>query len=322
MTFISSLFFTIGAYIMVFRHGLAKRLANLNDKMLAPAWVRKPFCLCIIARVIAWQFALSPVSKSQQVLALANVRRMTGPESQVNHIRLWSEKKLKEKLLYMNDEQIIAQLNDCARELKCYMQENLSSDCPTILAPLHMTSDVLASVMCGFISPRQTLVISTHREGSLGSNEADSLKKMGVNLVSLNPEFTSDSSLRRVLRSVKAQHSQLVIFADAPSEVTLMLTGKQMRTYDCRIFGRPAHLHAGLNELARLSQSQVVFFGLYAEKGHLRLAIFGHAQADELPMRTPAFIEDALQNYPEAWLLWYTPSFYYFNNVRANKLER
>ena len=94
-----------------------------------------------------------------------------------------------------------------------------------------------------------------------------------------------------------------------------------MRTCDCSLFGRPAHLHSGLNELARLSQSQVVFFGLYSDHGHLRLAIFGHSPSDELPSRTPAIIEQALRDYPQAWLLWYSPSFFYFNNVNTSSHE-
>lgn len=322
MTFISSLIFSIDAFKMAWRQRLAKWFAECNYKMLAPAWVRKPFFLRIIAKMIEWHFSLSPACRSQHVLALSNARRMTGSVQHVNHMRLWSEKKLKEMLLYMNDEQTLAQLRECARELEVYMRINLSSDKPIILSPLHMISDVLASVMCGFISASETLVISTHKDDTLGSNETASLKKMGVNLVRLDPEFTDTSALKRLLRNVKARTSQLVIFADAPSEITLSLTGKQMRTYDCPLFGRPAHLHSGLSELARLSQSQVVFFGLYSERGRLRLAIFGHAQAEELPSLTPIIIEQALQNFPQAWLLWYTPSFFYFNNLNSSSYEK
>lgn len=321
MTFISSLFYTIDAFKMAWRQRLAKWFAEWNYKMLAPTWVRKPIFLFFITKAIEWHFALSPVCRSQHVLALANARRITKSEPHVNHIRLWSEKKLKEMLLYMNDEQTIAQLRDCAHELETYMQANLSNDKPIIFSPLHMISDVLASVMCGFISANETLVISTHKDDTLGGNEAASLNKMGVNLVKLDPEFTDTLALRHLLRNVKARTSQLVIFADAPSEITLTLTGKQMRTYDCPLFGRPAHLHSGLNELARLSQSQVVFFGLYSERGCLRLAIFGHAQPEELPSRTPSIIEQALQQFPQAWLLWYTPSFFYFNNLNTSRYE-
>ncbi|MBO1042286.1 hypothetical protein [Brucella pituitosa] len=321
MIFISSMIFTADAFKLAWRQRFAKCLAGWKYKMLAPAWVRKPFFLCIIAKAIEWYFALSPGCRSQHVLALANARRMTGNDHHVNHMRLWSEKKLMEMLLYMNDEQIIAQLRECSRELEEYMQLNLSCDKPIIFSPLHMISDVLASVMCGFISPNETVVISTHKEDTLGSNEDASLKKMGVNLVRLDPEFITPSALRRLIRNVQARTSQLVIFADAPSEITLTLTGKKMRTYDCLLFGRPAHLHSGLNDLARLSQSQVVFFGLHFERGRLRLAIFGHSQAEDLPSRTPMIIEQALQAIPQAWLLWYTPSFFYFNNLNTNRYE-
>ena len=212
MTFISSLSFSIDAFRLAWRQRWTTLFSRWNDKMLTPAWVRKPFFLRIIATVMGGYFALSPACRSQQVLARANARRATGSEHGVNHVRLWAEKKLREMLLYINDERTVAELRDCARELEDYMQTRFASDTPIILSPLHMTSDVLASVMCGLISARETLVISTHKDDTLGRNEAASLDKMGVNLVRLDPTLTDGSALRRLLRNVKAQTSQLVIF--------------------------------------------------------------------------------------------------------------
>jgi len=306
---------------MEWRQRLEKWLMVWRYKMLTPAWTRKPFFLRFIVKIVEWRFSLSPACRSQQVLAQANARRMTGDMNHIDHIHLWSEKKVKEMLLYINDEQIVAQLCDCAQELKEYIQKSIPDNNPIIFSPLHMVSDVLASVMCGFVSPCETLVISTHKDNTLGNSEDESLKNMGVNLVRLDPETTDGPALRRLLRNVKRRDSQLVIFADSPPEITLALTGKQMRTYNCNLFGRPAHLHSGLCELARLSQSQVVFFGLHTENGRLRLAIFGHARADDLPLRAPAFIEQALQRYPQEWLLWYTPSLFYFNDLNTSHYE-
>lgn len=313
MRFITSLNFTAEVLMTAWRQSAAKCFAEWKHGILVHPWGRKRFFLRIISKMIECNFALSAECRSRHVLACANARRMTGEDRPLDSMRLWSDKQLKETLLYMNDEQIISQLHECARELDAYIRLNLSGEKPVILSPLHMTSDVLASVMCGFLSPKETVVISTHQDDTLGTNEAGSLTKMGVNLIKIDPELADAAALRRLIRNVKAGTSQLVIFADAPLEVTLALTGKQMRTYDCSLFGRPAHLHSGLNELARLSQSQVVFFGLYCERSRLRLAIFGHSQAEELPARTPMIIEHALHSFPQAWLLWHTPSFFYFN---------
>jgi hypothetical protein len=295
-----------------------KWLTACGFALLNLSWSRSPIFLKIVAKCIELNFLRSPACRSQQRYAINNVYSALGKSYKVNHNRLWAEKKLKETLLYLNNEHIIGQLRRCADELECYLRENVNDERPVILSPLHMVSDVLASVMCGFTSPQETLVISTHKDDALGSGEDASLHRMGIRLKKLDPARVDSTTLRRALRAVKDKKSKLVIFADAPAEITLTLTGKQMRTYDCLLFNRPAHLHSGLNELARLSDARVVFFGLYCRSGRLHLKIFGLAEASELPMLVPAFVEQALKSYPESWLLWYSPSLFYFNNLMSS----
>lgn len=243
-----------------------------------------------------------------------NIKRILGEGYSTNHSLLWSVKKNMDKCLYLNDEKIIFELRKCALQLEEGIKDIENKEKPVILAPMHMVSDVLVSVMCGFISSKETLVISTHKDDLLGINEEQSLNNMGVNLKKIDPAEINTGSLRTVIRSVKTQETYLVIFPDAPPEVTLSLTGKSMRTMDCTLFGKPARLHSGLKELARLCNAQVIFFGLSHQGNALSLTVFGVADAKELSYRTPYFIEKALRAHSKDWLLWYTPSFFYFND--------
>lgn len=275
--------------------------------------LRLPALSGVLVRLLATRMRLKSGCRTQQLRAEINVRRTAGDTCQVSYYRQWSEKRLLDNALYHNDTRLLAQLHACGAELTDYLRLHTDPNRPVILSPLHMVSDVLASVLCALINPGETLVISTHADDTLGNNEAQSLEAMGVRLKKLNPLASDGPALKALLRKVRSRQSQLVIFADAPPEVTLRLTRKAMRCDEYLLFGRPARLHAGVSELARLSNAQVVFFGLHQQHRRLQLACFGVADASNLKHVLPHVIEQALCRHPESWLLWHSPSFFYFN---------
>lgn len=252
-------------------------------------------------------------NRQRQMLATHNYRRVTGQSARLNRSALWVEKALRDSLFYHGDKKTIAQLQQCAEALNSAINQLDDSPRPVILAPFHMVSDVLAGIVCGLLPGSGVSIISTHLDGAVGPHESEALQRNKVKMSLVDPGGISSAELKKLIRDIRAQRCRLVIYPDAPPEVTWHLTRKHMRSEDCHLFNRPARIHSGLSELAKLSDAQVLFFGLVRHQGRLKLRVYGVAQPDEVAVQLPRVLETALLNDPQDWLLWHTPSFYYFH---------
>lgn len=260
-----------------------------------------------------WYIRSRPRNRPRQLLAKNNYCRVTGQHAELNRSALWAEKALRDSLFYHGDKKTVAQLQQCAEALDSAINQLGDSPRPVILAPLHMVSDVLAGIVCGLLPGNGVRIISTHLDGAVGPRESEALRRSKVKMSLVDPGSISSSDLKKIIRDIRGQRCRLVIFPDAPPEVTWHLTGKHMRSEDCQLFDRPARIHSGLSELAKLSDAQVLFFGLVRRQGRLKLRVYGVAQPDEVTVQLPRMLETALLTDPQDWLLWHTPSLYYFH---------
>lgn len=290
---------------------------EMSNYLLSKCFIRK-FALRL-SFLIHPILSFNPLNKMMQTYTDINVSSSIKQSNiHVKHNLVWLEKKILEKCLYMNDEWLTDELKKCAEMLDKKIRAIFDENTPIILAPMHMVSDVLVSVMCGYLSnsSKKTVVISTHETNKLGNDENSSLINLGVNLIKIDPALIQGSELKRVVRDVNKRKINLLIFPDAPPEVTLSLTNKTMRTFRCNLFNKPAKIHSGIKDLARLSNASVIVFGLSYECHKLTLNVYGTASSINLDCQLPLLIEKALKKNPCEWLLWYTPSFFSFDDNR------
>lgn len=59
----------------------------------------------------------------------------------------------------------------------------------------------------------------------------------------------------------------MIIFPDIPADYTVQTPEAQSGKISCRLFGRPAKLHSGVQRFSRIVSAQVVFYHLYYQHG-------------------------------------------------------
>lgn len=180
-----------------------------------------------------------------------------------------------------------------------------------VLTPLHMVSDRLSALLCAGLRTQPTWVVSSFRAGDVGPHEARATA--GLPLHHLHPSALEGSAVRDVIRHCRQGTGQLVVFPDIPPEATQHLFNRTMRSVPARLFGRDARLHCGLADLARLIDTPLVYFSLQVVKHRLQLKVLGLVHASAVATTGASLIERGLREHPEQWLLWNSPSFFYFH---------
>lgn len=227
---------------------------------------------------------------------------------------IWLRKHLFDYHLGRRNPILLAQLEQCADTINQYIL-TMDQNHPVILAPMHFVSDLVVGVMSSMVSPRRAIIISTHEDDALCENEDEVLRLLNISMKKSNPLHIKISELKSLIRSVKQRKENFIIYPDALPEVTYQLTQKNMKTFKCHLFKREAKLHYGIVELARMCDAQVLFYGIYydKEKQKINVDIYGESSHQELEVNAPKFIEGAILKHPEDWMLWSSPSFFYFN---------
>lgn len=226
---------------------------------------------------------------------------------------LWKKKYHLEKAIYFHRAKKVAELRACAQKLERVAAEIRLSGRPVIFAPLHTLSDVTSVLVVGSMRGHATAISSHGQCDLLGPREAESLIGLKINLKQLDPLAMSSREFKASIQSIKENRTNFILFPDILPEITFRLNRKSMRTYDCTLFGRPAKLHSGLNDIARLSGATALFFCLIEKDGRLDLDILAPVPAAQLTEEAPRVIEAAIRKHAKYWLLWHSPSLFYFN---------
>lgn len=231
------------------------------------------------------------------------------------HLTLWAKKRCLEKAFYFHNKSLLREVKMCAVKLQAQVEVLRATGTPVIFAPMHTISDMLAAMVCGFVTPGNLAIISSHKTNSLGPDEAAGYAALNMTLVKFHPVDSNPVVLKQILRSVKNHSTNLLVYPDVLPEVTERVFKKSMRTTDCKMFDRPAKIHSGLSELSRMAGATVIFFCLFERDGKLDIDILDQVQFAHVPEATPNIIQRAITSYPYVWLLWHSPSFFYFNSA-------
>ena len=240
---------------------------------------------------------------------------MRSPKTR-SHFRQLRRAAALDQALYFCNPSLLRELRACAAVLQQRADALRQAGHAVVFAPLHFESDMLAAIVCAMVSPGTATVISVHRPQEYGPDEAARMREGGYQLDQFNPSAPAHEIGGRfpaLLRAVKRHAVNLVIFPDALPEFTVPITGKSMRTRSSCVFGQPAALHCGLDEMARLAHATAIYFYLYSAQGQIKLHLLGEASHEQIPQMTTAAIETALKRDPHAWILWHWPSLFFFN---------
>lgn len=300
------------------RSGLHACARCARDTVMAPLLRHLPYRLLLAgARAIDVVPQHRRDARRRAAFAGLNLYQAAGrARAGAGHARLWRHKIVLEAALYFRNRTLIQELEDCARQLAEALRREGAAGQPVILAPLHMHSDLLATLMCARACAGPVAVITAHDASTVTASDEALLKRHGgIEIRLLNPLDHGAGELLAFLRAVRNGAGTLVAFPDAPPEATQRLFERAMRTYDCRMFGHPARVHRGLPELARLTGARVLFVCLTRRGGRFHADVAACVPADRVGERMPDIIERAILARPHEWLFWHTPSLFSFNSA-------
>lgn len=209
-------------------------------------------------------------------------------------------------------QQVQLQISRCAEQLRRQAQAIVEAGEPLILAPLHMTSDVVSVIVASMASSLQTTVVVSSN-ASQWNEQARALGKVDVDYCSVESDTKAIGlNLATACMDVAEKKRALVVFADMVSDYTFHHSEVVQDKFPCQLFGRPAYLHRGLIRLAKVTKARILFFYLHYNQG-LEIRVFPEVEYRHAQTLMPQIIEQAITESPEDWLLWHQHCLYFLN---------
>ena len=258
-------------------------------------------------RLIGWQY------RGRTAVATQNYRCLVGAEGRIDTAWIATRRQLLEMgATWGQHPLVLAQMQACTRELDTVVAPLAAQKTPIVLAPLHCVSDILAAMVgAGVGVGKASVVVSSSAESyTLASRN---MGGVALSYCSIHQDNTSlAGSLMALMNSVSEGRENMIIFPDIPADYTAQTHEAQSGKIHCRLFGRPANLHNGVQRFSRIVSAQVVFYHLYYQQG-IKIKIYSPLSPKEVTKNLPIIIEDTLRNYPQDWLLWHSHSLYFIN---------
>ena len=220
--------------------------------------------------------------RGRSAVATQNYRCLTGVEGRIDAGWIAMRRQLLETgATWGQHPATLAQMQACTRELDAVVAPLAAQKTPVVLAPLHCVSDILAAMVGAGVTPgKASVVVSSSAE----SYTVASRKMGGVALsyCSIHQDNTSlASELMALMTNVSAGRENMIIFPDIPADYTVQTPEAQSGKISCRIFGRPAKLHSGVQRFSRIVSAQVVFYHLYYQHG-IKIKIYSPLRPKEV----------------------------------------
>nr|EIL1984092.1 ABC transporter [Providencia rettgeri] len=222
---------------------------------------------------------------------------------------------LEEGATWGQNRQIMSQIEACTHKLNQIVEPLHEQQVPVILAPLHMVSDVLATIVGAGTSPKNaTVIVSSSAEQTKFDDTARILGGINLSYCSIHQEDKSlAKNLMTLMTETASGQKNMIIFPDITPDYTIH-TGEGINNkLACRLFNRPAKLHSGVVRLSKVISAQVVFYNLYCKNG-IQINIYPPVHATDIAKQLPIIIEKTIRDYPNDWLLWHSHSLYFINH--------
>lgn len=231
-----------------------------------------------------------------------------------HHFCVMRQRILKNALIYDN-KQLLKQLENCATEIRNYLDENNISS-PVIFSPLHTVSDIIQTVIAVLVTKKPAIVVSLHDSMEpLDSKQNNNSRDIFIE--QFNPQTmkgNAGSEFHDIIFSLTENKKNLVIFPDAIPECTTKLANKKMKTYPVKMFERNCELHTGLPVFSRLLKQKSLFYSLSLDpRNNLKINILDCIEHHEVERKMPVLIANCIRKYSNEWILWHYTSFFSYN---------
>ncbi|RZT42385.1 lysophospholipid acyltransferase family protein [Cupriavidus agavae] len=301
------------------RAGIAAALARARSRLAArlSAALGAAFWSCMPVRLAAslarlpWRIGREAArDRARARTWRENQRKLLGVAPRQGYAALVRRRLVLESAMYHTESGLVGMLEACAAELAMARENMVAQGFTPVFAPLHVCSDALAVAVISLVPPRRTHTISIYAAGHYGADEAAAFARRDAVMIQHHPDEPA-AARRAMLREMRANHANLAIFPDILPQFTEAHLGRAMRTHPVTLFGRPARLHGGAGELARLVGGRLIPFYVFWEGGRLAIRVFPPCVDGNDVARC---LEQALREHGDQWLLWHFPSLFYFND--------
>jgi len=207
---------------------------------------------------------------------------------------------------------LISQLDDCARLLDRVVKPLHQDKKPVVLAPMHMVSDILTGIVASKVYPGHgTVIVSANADYY---TQQDRLRG-GVNLTYCSIHDNAQGIAKNIMAACMTameNRTNIIVFPDIVPDYTYSSDQGKSSKLQCRLFGRPANLHNGVERMAKMLSAEVVFYYLYYDRG-IKIHIHPPVSAESVSDFLPVIIEKSIRDKPHDWLLWHLHSLYFIN---------
>ncbi|MEQ4693711.1 MULTISPECIES: ABC transporter [Providencia] len=254
--------------------------------------------------------------RNQNKVATQNYRSLIKIERNID-IRWIAVRRfiLEEGATWGQNNQVMSQLQACTAELERVVAPLYQQNNSIVLAPLHMVSDVLSTMVGAGVTPNNaTVIVSSSAEQQKFNWSARKLGGVNLSYCSIHQsERALASSLMTLMTEVATGQKNIIIFPDITPDFTIQTEEGLSSKLSCQLFGRAAKLHNGVIRLSNAISAQVIFYHLYYQNG-LKIKIYPPVAAKNVAAQMPLIIETAIRHYPMDWLLWHSHSLYFISH--------
>ncbi len=270
--------------------------------------------LLLTVRALCTLRLLGRQYRGRTAVATQNYRCLIGSDRRVDAAWIAMRRQLLEMgATWGQHSTTLRQMQACTQELDAVVAPLVAQKTPVVLAPLHCVSDILAAMVGAGVTPgKASVVVSSSAESYTVASRA--MGGVALSYCSIHQDNTSlASELMALMTNVSEGRENMIIFPDIPADYTVQTHEAQSGKISCRLFGRPAKLHNGVQRFSRIVSAQVVFYHLYYQQG-IKIKIYSPLSPKEVAATLPTIIENTLRDYPQDWLLWHSHSLYFINH--------
>ncbi|MGG6102207.1 ABC transporter [Pantoea allii] len=260
--------------------------------------------LKLIPRDVKWRAAV----------AEANRQCLLQDNKKFDYIWLTQRRKLLiEAVTYGQNRRLLRELAACSAQLNDVVEPLQRAGQPVLLAPLHMVSDILTTMVGAAAYPGKATVI-TSRSADAHSEAERRLGGLDLTYCSIHEDNKNIAgNLMTSVMAAAENKRNIILFPDITPDFTQFASKDKAEKLPCRLFDRPASLHSGIIRLARMMSAQVVFYHLYFDNG-LKIKVHDPLAARKLKDDMPRIIEQSIRDYSTDWMLWHSHSLFFIND--------
>lgn len=252
--------------------------------------------------------------KLRAAVAEANRRCLLNDKKKFDYIWLTQRRQLLvQAVTYGQNRRVMQELADCSAQLNAVVEPLQRAHQSVILAPMHMVSDVLSTMVGAAVFPGKATVI-TSRSANAHSEAERQLGGVDLTYCSIHEDNKNIAgNLMTSVMEAAENKRNIILFPDITPDFTQFASKDKTEKLHCQLFGRQANLHSGIIRMARMMSAKVVFYHLYYDRG-LKIIIQEPVPAKKLKQEMPLIIEQSIREHSTDWMLWHSHSLFFIND--------